>query len=303
MKYIQFRIEGLEIVKINRLKYNRSYWVQIDEIERLPGMAKVHARIEPENRVVVEAQNVFQYTLLLDEHLVDLNQPVTIQTNGLSNYEGKLSPSGQISLRAQPDAKGFAVVEGPREGLIKTRTLFGPILDAYSTRFIYVYGTSGTTEDTEINRRMARQDALDWRTWANGNSVIKQDAEVTPKDIETCNLILYGGPETNTITAKLHDRLPIRIERNAIVAGGRRYVGADIGLKMIYPNPLNPSRYILINAGVTSGAITEIYNIGDPLYDPLPDYVIFDRKDVAYDRHYFLEAGYFDRNWDLVSGE
>ena len=291
------------ILKINRLKYNRSNWVQIDEIERLPRMAKVHARIEPGNRIVVEAQNVFQYTLLLDEHLVDLKQPVTIQTNGLSNYAGTLPPSGMISLRTQPDAKGYEVVEGPRKGLIKTRTLFGPILDAYSTPFIYVYGTSGTAEDTEINRRMARQDALDWRTWANGNSVIKRDKEVTSEDIETCNLILYGGPETNAITARVHDRLPIRIEHGAIVAGDRRYVGADIGLKMIFPNPLNPNRYVLINAGVTSGAITEIYNIGDPLYDPIPDYVIFDRKDVAYDRHYFLEAGYFDRNWEFVSGE
>lgn len=291
------------IFKTNRLKHNRSYWVQIDQINHIPKMAKIQGQIERDNRIEVNAQNVFQYTLLLNGHLVDLNKSVTIITNGTLSYKGKVPASGSITLRAKLNERGeieaYSPVVTPNKGLVKTRNLFGPIIDAYSSKFIYVYGTTGTPEDTEINRRQARQDALDWRTWANGTSTIKRDSEVTQEDISDYNLILYGGPETNGLTARINDQLPIRVEGNAVVMGNRRFEGDNIGVKMIYPNPLNPQRYVVVNAGVTSAALEKIHRIGDPLYDPLPDYVIFDLQDVAYDRHHFLAAGFFDRNWQV----
>ena len=293
------------IFKTNRLKHNRSYWVQIDQICEVPKMAKIHARIKDDNHIEVEAENVYQYTLLLNKHLIDPKQPVVIRTNGTISFSGKLPDLGKITLRAELDERGeiigYALAQRAGEGLTKTHALFGPIIDAYNSKFIYVYGTIGSPRDTEVNLREARQDALDWRTWANGTSVIKSDVEVTAEDIENCNLILYGGPNTNAITLRINDQLPIQIKGEAVVAGDRKYVGEEIGLKMIYPNPLNPRRYLLINAGVTSKAVEGIHRIGDPLYDPLPDYVIFDKRDIAYDRHYFLEAGFFDKNWQLKS--
>ena len=71
-------------------------------------------------------------------------------------------------------SKKTILVAEDEKGLAKTHDLCGPVIDAYSSRFIYVYGTSGTSDDTEVNRREAYQDALDWRTWANGNSIINQ---------------------------------------------------------------------------------------------------------------------------------
>jgi predicted esterase len=292
------------ILKTNRLKYNRSYWVKIDAIKDIHAMARVHAKIEEENRISVEAENVFQYSLLLNKHLLDFKQPVVIKTNDVRSFEGVLPSSGKVTLRAvlnnQDEIEKYVPVIKPARGVVKTHELFGPIIDAYNSRFIYVYGTSGTAEDTEVNRREARQDALDWRTWANGNSVIKSDQEVTSEDIETNNLILYGGPETNALVAGIKDKLPIRIEKNCIRVGDREFRGEDIGVKFVYPNPLNPSRYVLINAGVTSKAVDKIHRLGDPLYDPLPDYIIFSRQDVSFDRHFFLAAGFFDRNWEIA---
>ena len=208
----------------------------------------------------------------------------------------------KIRQNAPQAQEKFMPVFEPAKGLVKTHDLFGPIIDAYNSRFIYVYGTSGTAEDTEVNRREARQDALDWRTWANGNSVIKQDQEVTQEDIKTCNLILYEGPETNALIARINDNLPIRIEKNCVRVGDRKFYREDIGVKFVYPNPLNPTKYVLINAGVTSKALSKIHRLGDTLYDPLPDYIIFSRQDVSFDRLFFLAAGFFNRNWG-ISGE
>ncbi|MCD4770562.1 MAG: prolyl oligopeptidase family serine peptidase [Bacteroidales bacterium] len=291
------------ILKTNRLKYNSSYWVRLDVIDNIPGMAKVSAKIGDNNNINVAVENVLQYSLFLNEHLLDLNRSLVIETNDLKSFEGKLPSSGIITFRAvqgnQDGVQKYVPVTEDKKGLAKTHNLCGPVIDVYSSRFIYVYGTSGTSEDTEVNRREAYQDALDWRTWANGNSIIKSDREVTSEDIKTCNLILYGGPETNEFVARIDDNLPILIGENFVKIGDREFRGEDVGVKFIYPNPLNPGKYVLINAGVTSKAIDKIHRLGDPLYDPLPDYIIFSRQDVSYDRHFFLEAGFFDRDWRL----
>lgn len=291
------------IFKTNRLKYNSSYWVSIDEIENIPGMAKIHAKIGEKNNISVTVENVLQYSLLLNEHLLNTEKPLVIENNGVKSFEGMLPSSGKVTLKAMADnpdevRKYLPVTELTTE-LVKTHDLCGPIIDAYSNRFIYIYGTSGTPKDTEVNRREAYQDALDWRTWANGNSIIKSDREVTPEDIEKFNLILFGSPETNALIATMNDNLPIRIEKNGVKVGDLEYRGKDIGVKFIYPNPLNPRKYVLINAGVTSKSVDKIHRLGDPLYDPLPDYIVFRKRDVNYDRHFFLKAGFFDRNWKI----
>ena len=292
------------ILKTNRLKYNRSYWVRLDAIKRFPGMAKVHAKIGEKNIISVALENVLQYSLFLNEHLLDLNQSLVIVTNERKSFEGKLPSSGKITFRAiqdnQDGVQKYVPVTEDKKGLAKTHDLCGPVIDAYSSRFIYVYGTSGTSDDTEVNRREAYQDALDWRTWANGNSIIKSDREVTSEDIMTCNLILYGGPVTNEFVARIYDNLPVLIGENFVRIGDQEFRGKDVGVKFIYPNPLNPGKYVLINAGVTSKALDKIHRLGDPLYDPLPDYIIFSRQDVSYDRHFFLKAGFFNRDWSRI---
>jgi hypothetical protein len=211
---------------------------------------------------------------------------------------GSTQAPHQISFQKE-EGGGYRVVKGPMTGLTKSHELFGPIIDAYNSPFLYVYGTSGTSADTEANRRAARQDALDWLTWANGNAEIKADTEVTPTDTEQKNLILYGGPTSNTLVSRIGDRLPIRFEGNTVRVGDRTFMGDDLGLKMIYPNPLNPRRYVLVNAGTTPEVVHWIRNVGDPLYDPLPDYVIFKKSDMEKDRQDVVEAGYFDREWKI----
>ena len=58
--------------------------------------------------------------------------------------------------------------------------------------------------------------------------------------------------------------------------GRRRFVGEDLGLKMIYPNPLNPERYVVINAGVTWKGVEFVHRLGRQL----PDYVVFRAESV-----------------------
>lgn len=284
------------VFRTNRLQFNQSYWVRVDAIEKVPELARIRARIAEGNRIEVETANVRRFSLLLDGRLVDPRQTVTVITDGASSFTGAIPADSTLSFE-KPNGGSHWQAAGPVTGLRKSHELFGPMLDAYSSPFLYVYGTSGTAADTEANRRAARQDALDWRTWANGNAEIKTDVEVTPKDIEEKNLILYGGPACNAIVARIAEQLPIRLRATQVEVGERKLTGDDIGVKMIYPNPLNPNRYVLVNAGATPDVVGWFPRLGDPLYDPLPDYVVFRKNDLEQDRHRVLEAGYFDGEW------
>jgi enterochelin esterase-like enzyme len=289
----------MEVVfRTNRLQFNQAYWVRIDAIETVPELARIRARVLAGNQLEVETENVRRFSLLLNGRLVDPRQPVAIAADGVLGFNGAVPVDSALSFEKEEGGR-YRLAQGEATGLVKNHQLFGPIIDAYSSPFLYVYGTSGTAADTEANRRAARQDALDWRTWANGNAEIKRDVEVTPTDIEDKNLVLYGGPACNTIVAAVSEELPIRFRGNLVQVGTREFAGDDIGVKMIYPNPLNDHRYVLVNAGATPEVVGWIHRLGDPLYDPLPDYVVFKKSDLEQDRHHVLEAGFFDWQWQI----
>jgi len=308
------------VYKTMSLRFNKAYWVTIDELREVYKMARIEAEVVGQNRIDVKLENISQFTLNLNESLVDMDRPVAIYVDGDLRYEGPIPRSGKLTLKARFDAKGnlkgfsqvlddylealldekghvetYLVTEGPRR-LRKRPELFGPIVDAFNSKFVIVYGTVGDDpREIEANRKAAYQTALEWRSWANGSCEVKRDVEVTPDDIRTCNLILYGGPKSNELTAEINDKLPIRIEGDAVVMGRRRFAGEDLGLKMIYPNPLNPERYVVINAGVTWKGVEVVHRLGRQL----PDYVVFRAESVKQGLKDYLAAGFFDGNWQL----
>ena len=53
-----------------------------------------------------------------------------------------------------------------------------------------------------------------------------------------------GGPEENFIVREILTDLPIRVAGNSIELFGEKFVGRDLGLTVIYPNPTYPNRYV-----------------------------------------------------------
>ena len=169
-----------------------------------------------------------------------------------------------------------------------------------------MYGTAGDDpKEVQVNRRAALQAAINWRSRTNGDCQIRSDRAVTPRDIDRAHLILFGGPNSNSLTARLATYLPIALEEDALVVGERRFTAPDAGVKMIYPNPLNPDRYVVVNAGISwrgTQLIDRLDQFTSPWYQrhlPLPDYVVFDGKSFA-NSGPLLTAGFFDENWQLA---
>jgi hypothetical protein len=101
----------------------------------------------------------------------------------------------------------------------------------------------------------------------------------------------------------VNNHLPIRFEENSIVAGDKKYSNDDVGLAMIYPNPLNKKRYIVIQAGISwQGTSGIVKRIGSEF-----DYIVFDSQtmginvlqgNLTIDGTPLL-CGFFDQEWQL----
>jgi predicted esterase len=70
-----------------------------DEDIRAKSYARLRAEISAPNRIDVRTDHVRQYTLFLNETLVDMTKPVRVMTNGILSYEGLLSPTIETLLK------------------------------------------------------------------------------------------------------------------------------------------------------------------------------------------------------------
>ena len=319
------------VYKTSSLRYNRAYWVTIDDMDSVNAMAEIRAEVVGGRRIEVRTDNVARFTLDLQPSLVDADSTVRVTVNGQGAYTGLLPLAGRLTLCRGDDGGFFRLLhtgdvrqpgastagrtqvaalpgpEGKAEGYrawgprherpAKTHALFGPLSDAFNSPFLFVVGESSSeVEWTKANRRAAHWAAVDWRSRANGRVRIKSDGEVTWQDIQDFNLVLFGDPGSNRWLERINQDLPIRFEGERLVAGDTPVGRDDAGLLMIYPNPLNPQRYVVVVGGTTPGAMRRAHRVG---FTSLPDYVVFDRESLVQGETAYPMAGFFDKNWRL----
>jgi hypothetical protein len=81
--------------------------------------------------------------------------------------------------------------------------------------------------------------------------------------------------------------------------GATHYAGADKVPVLIYPNPLNPKHYVVLNTGFT---FCEVGRPSNALQVPkLPDYAVVDINVPLVKRipDGVVMAGFFDEQWRL----
>jgi hypothetical protein len=128
--------------------------------------------------------------------------------------------------------------------------------------------------------------------WLRGDVREKDDREVDARDIADYNLILFGDPRSNRLIGQVIDKLPIRWTSAEIVVGTQKFSAGDHIPILIYPNPLNPKRYVVINSGHTFGD-ADFRGTNAWLYPRLGDYAV-----VTPDGNVAL-SGLFDEQWRL----
>jgi hypothetical protein len=136
-----------------------------------------------------------------------------------------------------------------------------------------------------------------------GDAPFKDDTAVTDADIASSNLVLWGDPQSNKVLARIADKLPIHWTADAITLGARRFPAATSAPVMIYPNPLNPKKYVVINSGITMREYAQPNNSLQVAY--LPDYAVVDLTTPPDPRWpgKIAAAGFFGENWELLPND
>jgi hypothetical protein len=185
--------------------------------------------------------------------------------------------------------------------LRKRHGLQGPIDDAFLDSFLMVRPT-GSPMNEVVGKWTASEQARairQWRAIFRGEAPVKDDAAVTDADIASSNLVLWGDPQSNRVLAKIADKLPVRWTVDGIMLAGRKFPAATSAPVMIYPNPLNPRKYVVINSGFTfreSANGSNSWQVAE-----LPDYAVVDltqAPDARWPGRIAL-AGFFGENWEV----
>lgn len=285
------------------LRYNRMAWVVVDALDQHWERARVDAEIRNNQPIAITTQNVAALSLEMPAGLCPLDnsrRPVVVIDKQEVAAAPVASDRSWTARFRKTDGK-WSLVETPEEGLRKVHGLQGPIDDAFMSSFVFVRPTGKAMNDkvaawsaSELNRA-----ATQWRQMFRGEARIKDDTAITDADIAGSNLILWGDPSSNAILARIIAKLPITWNTQIIKVGEQSFTSSGHAPVMIYPNPLNPKRYIVINSGFT---FREAHYLTNSQQTPkLPDWAVIDLSTPPSLRALgrVAAAGFFGERWEL----
>lgn len=293
-KLAEWAVKGVDHAPANlqfvtyTLRYNRMHWLTVDGMKEHWEEARVVIRPQGDE-LTVQAKNVTALTLRIPEghpHKVRFDSGASIPV------EGKTASFVMGS-------DGWKV--GSPSGLRKKHGLQGPIDDAFMDSFVFVK-PSGACRSAEVDKWVKSE--LDhavthWRQQMRGDAIVKQDTAVTDQDIASSNLVLWGDSQSNSVLAKIAEKLPIRWTGSSVQAGVQSFDGASHALIAIYPNPLNPEKYVVQNSSFTYREYDYLNNARQT--SKLPDWAIVDVRTPANSRFpgKIVAADFFDEQWRL----
>ena len=217
-----------------------------------------------------------------------------------STVTQKSRPDGSFEFSVIRDEKGWKLGE-PSAGLRKEHGLQGPIDDAFMGSFVFVK-PSGVCASVAVDKWVNSEfdhAVTHWRQQMRGDAVVKSDTEITDQEIASSNLVLWGDALSNKLIARIADKLPIRWTAESIAAGVQSFDAGQHVLIAIYPNPLNPKKYVVLNSGLTYREYDYLNNARQT--PKLPDWSIVDVRTPPDSRFpgKVVAADFFDERWQL----
>jgi hypothetical protein len=295
------------------LIYSRRDWVELIGMEKSWERADVDATIEKDT-LTVKTKNVAALYL----------------TPGATAFPANAKPKLVIDGTTLPIEGGEATLhkEGGKwktsapatNGLSKTPSLCGPVDHAFMSKFLFVRPTGKPLNDAigKWTQSEMEHAIKSWRAVFRGDAPIKDDTAITDGDIMNSNLILWGDNSSNAVIKRIAAEpvptttpaaqsataakptgplLPILWGKNELNFKTYRLDPARYAPILIYPNPLNPARYVVLNSGHTFREFALLNNSDQT--PKLPDWAIVDISKPADAKWPGLiyDAGFFDEHW------
>ncbi|MCA9140641.1 MAG: hypothetical protein KDB00_27905 [Planctomycetales bacterium] len=286
------------------LRYNRMHWVHVEGLKQHWKTSHVLAEIktdEDKSVVEVSTENVSHLRLefAAGQWQGSIPSRPAVAIDGDTLVGGPIRSDRSWTFQCELKDGHWAPVERTDVKLRKRPGLQGPIDDAFMDSFLFVL-PSGKSSDpafqtwTDAESHHAQ---LHWRNHFRGDVQSVIDRELTKEQIADHHLILFGDPQSNSVIARLADALPVKWTENSIKLADKTFPRSDHAVVMVYPNPANPDRYIVLNSGFTFREYDYLNNARQT--PKLPDWAIINIKDGATmrDPGKVQAAGFFDEHW------
>jgi predicted esterase len=283
--------------KTLRLRADSYAWVHVGELEKPDGWGELRAAIKSRSRVEAKTSGVTEVRFDRDDVLLDATKPVAVAIDGASlDYDG----AEEIVLHKEDGTwqKGRAVHDRPW----KRGGITGPLRDVFHWPLLFVYGADDKTQ-TRANEEVARAFAS-IRGGVTVRYPMMSDAEFFARGEALANergLVLVGNARSNRVVRALEKDFPIRIDGDAVILGGQRITGTQLGAAFVRPNPRRPDRYVAVIEGIDALGTWRALS----LPDIVPDFVVYDAA-MAPSRGQMLlsagsvrAAGFFQNDWSL----
>jgi hypothetical protein len=287
------------------LRYNQCGGVVVTGLEKHWEKAEVTATVRDGKDFTVNAKGVTAIT-------ITSTSPSGSVTFG--GIDGLMGWGSNDKTERPPTPHHYFLKDGKwtsgkPDGLRKAPGLQGPIDDAFMSAFIMVRPTGkpmnekiGKWADMEMKHAVKH-----WRQQFRGDAPIKDDKDLTDDDIKNNNLILWGDAQSNATLGKMANKLPVtwvskmvdgKVVTN-VVLGGDEYDADSHMPALIFPNPLNPKKYVVLNSGFTYREYAYLNNARQ--VPVLPDYAVIDVTTPPDSRYpgKIVRAGFFDEQWKL----
>ena len=263
------------------MRYNNAHWVTVEGLEESYKRADVDAkRTEDQRQYTVTTKNVAR---------IKFDVPAGSFTIDGQTLKGSANPTFE-----KTNGK-WAPASGRPAGLRKVHRLQGPIEDAFTDGFLVVRGSGQPWNENVHSYTGQRFDSFrsEFAKWMRGDIRVKNDTAVSASDIANYNLVLFGDPGSNSLIAKIIGRLPIEWTKSDITVGSQKFPSADHAVVLIYPNPLNPQKYVVLNTGQTFSANRITSGTEAVFFPRLGDYAVLTTGGAT------KTAGFFDESWKL----
>jgi len=284
-------------VRSGDLAAARAYWIQVEARQEPFRMIDVDAEVVEPGLIRLDTSNAAQITLSPAPALRGERTSIRVVWNGVQRDTELVGGQAKLALPG--------VSNSP---LNKRPGLEGGLSRLITTPFALVVGTA--SRDPLMRQRcQSKADAFVnlWRQWQHVSPRVFRDDQMTDEDQRRYSLLLIGGPNDNRITRQLASRLPLKVARDGFTIDGRKYGTTDSVVQMIYPNPLQPNRYVMVVAGTSSAGLyfwtPALWNTSAGFPTSYWDWTITDGRRVTLvstalgAQRGWVAAGMFDQHW------
>lgn len=263
------------------LMYNHCDWLSIIEMENTGRPATVESERDAAGILQIRTDNIALMALARD-----ITEQVQIDGTLLECRAAASELLPEVWYRRTAD--GWEVIDYQQSRTLsrnpevhKRPGLQGPIDDAFMSSFICVRGT-GQPLHPLTGAWSERQLAVfqqEFARWMRGDVKVVNDVDVTEEMISSSHLVLFGDPSSNLlirtilaaraprvpdnslppagnsklplIDGQVAMKLPFDWNSREITVGSKSWPADTHGLCLIFPNPFNRKKYIVLNTGHT----------------------------------------------------